>query len=55
MTQLERENPHATTREKPECRNWRETRAARAPYRKRSHMPQPRSLVLQLRPDAAKK
>ena len=43
MTQLERENPHATTREKPVRQNER--------YR----MPQRRSRMLQLRPDTAKK
>ena len=37
-----RENPHATTREKPACCN------------ERSHIPQCRSHMLQLRPDAAK-
>ena len=40
--QLERENPHATTREKPVHHN------------ERSHMPQRRSCVPQLRPNAAK-
>ena len=48
--QLEREKPHATTREKPECRN--EETACR---NQRSRMPQQRSHVQQLRPDAAKK
>ena len=47
---LEIENLHATTREKPERRN-KET----AHHNERSHMPQWRSHVLQLRPDAAKK
>ena len=43
MPQIERENPHTTTKEKP------------ARHNERSHMPQQRSHVLQLRPNTAKK
>ena len=50
VPQLERENPHATTKEKPERYNEAATRA-----NKRSRTPQQRSHVPQLRPDAAKK
>ena len=48
--QLERENLHATTREKPQCCNEETTRR-----NERSRVPQQRSRVPQLRPDTAKK
>ena len=44
------ENPHAATREKPECHNEETTL-----HNERSRMPQQRSHVPQLRPEAAKK
>ena len=49
VPQLERENLHTTTREKPEHRSKETMRC-----NKRSHMPEQRSRVLQLRPDAVK-
>ena len=51
VPQLEREIPHATTREKPEHGN----EEPRHCNKKKSLMPQWRSHVLQLRPNAAKK
>ena len=49
-SQLERENPHATTREEPEPHNEETSRC-----NERSRMPQQRSRVPQLRPNAAQK
>ena len=48
LNERERKNPHATTREKP-------TREKPVGRSERSRMPEQRSCMSQLRPDAAKK